>query len=483
MRMGLFGGSPEKIEAKGDAALAHGEAMQAYQHFRDALRRLGGKDAAALERLRAKIARAHAAFVESKLAEAEGYLADHIVDPALETLAILGDHLAEGGEALADRVRALEARAQAMRELDAPTTPAAPREADEVPLALGGVLQEEDESLELESIPADADPRELFEQFSGALAPEDLERAEGLGEKFRLGFVAQQLGKLPSAYIELMQAAVEHPTEPLVLEHLAVVLDQLGLAPAAEEHYRRALEIDPKRMNARLALAAMLGHLGPIDPDHPEQPPAPPRDSAGAIALLEEGLRLDPSRALNYLMSLVEVALAAREFPRAVEWAKQGLAAGGEPLPDAWMLYGFALEAAGDLDEAQAAFVKAVRLGGAAMQPRARLAEFALRTGQGLEKAQEIIFETCMSCQAAAPDPGTLAYYGFLLSRIQFARGRYKDALDGAQRLLKQGPPEAMGKQMQALIRDARAAIETAKRRREEPEPADEGEAGDKDEK
>lgn len=472
--MGLFGGSPEKIEAKGDAALAHGEAMQAYQHFRDALRRLGGKDAAAVERLRSKVAAAHAAFVESKLAEAEAYLNDHIVDPALETLAILGDHLAEGGAALADRVRALEARANAMREVDAPTTPKAPREEDDVPLALGGVLQEEDESLELESIPADADPHELFEQFSGALAPEDLERAHGLGEAFMLGFVEQQLGENDKARAAFERAAEAHPREPLVLEQLAVVLDQLGEAQAAEGHYRRALEIDPKRMNARLALAAMLGHLGPLDPDHPERQPAPPRDSAGAIARLEEGLKVDPSHALNYFMSLVEVALAAREFPRAVAWAKQGLAAGGEPLPDAWMLHGFALEAAGDLTEAQAALVHAVRLGGAAMLPRARLAEFALRTGQGLEEAQEIIFETCMSCQATAPDPGTLAYYGFLLSRIQFARGKYKDALDGAQRLLKQGPPEPMAKAMKALIQDARAAIEAAKRRREEPAPEDE---------
>lgn len=474
--MGLFGKgsqSIEKIEAKADAALAHGEPLEAYRQYREAARKLSVGDAAAA-RLREKAAAAHAAFREQRLREVEAYLADAIPSAALETLEILRDHLEAGGEAFAGRLRALETRAREMMENPA-TVKVDPERLDATPHLEGAAVAEPPEEREepgLEAIDTSIDPHELFEQFSGALPPEDVERARALGSSFQQAFVRSQLGDARSALALLEQASREHPEDALVLEHLAVALDQLGRGAEAEPLFRRSLELDPQRMNARIALASILG--SPPSPAASGRvagagdsavaafsltPQGLPRDLDGALSLLEEGVARDAERAPFYCTAAVDVALKAGRSETALVWARRGMEAGAAQMPDGWITLATALEATGALDEAERAHEAAVRMAGHAILPRARFAEFALRTGHALPKAQEIIFETCMTCQAAAPSPETLAYYGMLLTRIQFARGLYKEARDGARRLLAQDPPRELAEEMKRLVQAATEAL------------------------
>ncbi|MBM3316696.1 MAG: tetratricopeptide repeat protein [Candidatus Eisenbacteria bacterium] len=483
-RMGLFGkrSNPiEKIEARGDAALARGEPLEARRQFRDALRRLDPQDPA-VARLRERADSAQSAFREQKLAEARTYLEDGAAEAALEALAILREDIDGQADRLVERIGPLEARAREI--LDGPSRAVPGVETIEAMASpAGGAPLEEDEGPATETIDAAADAQELFEQFSGALPPEDRERAATLGPSFRLGFVRAQLGDPSEALAAFEQAAREHPGEPLVLEHLAVVMDQLGRGADAERLYRRALEGDPKRTNARLALASILDggmaseqerSAGDPDSGDGEAPrsgqTASGPDCDAALKLLSEGAALDPEHAVVHFLAGADIALRAGRPAEGLAWAERGLRAGGEAMPDAWMTYATALEAAGSVDEAEKAHLSAVRLGGHAILPRARFAEFALRTGQALPRAQEVIFETCLTCQASAPAPETLAYYGFLLTRIQFARGMHKDAYEGARRLLDQDPPREMAAELRRLTQAAREAMEeqSQSRRKEE---------------
>jgi len=107
------------------------------------------------------------------------------------------------------------------------------------------------------------------------------------------------------------------------------------------------------------------------------------------------------------------------------------------------------------------------------MQPRALFAEFALRTGRGLKAAGEIIFETCIACQATMPSAAELDYYGFLLTRIQHARGQYASALEGAERLLAKGVTPEVRKVLLEVRRSAKEALARKAAGSDEEAPAD----------
>jgi tetratricopeptide (TPR) repeat protein len=295
---------------------------------------------------------------------------------------------------------------------------------------------------------ADADPEVLFEQLAGALDPEDQARAEHLGRSFKLGFLALQRGDATAAREAFEAAAREHPDDPLLLEHLALAYDQGGDTAAAAEHYRRALEQDPARSNSRVALAGILAGSSAAggQPDH-------------AVALLEAGATADPPRASYYELAAAEILLTLRRPLDALPRIEKAMREGADNTVAAWQLQGAALEGAGMLVEAEAAHDRAVRLGGAAMQPRAQFAEFALRTGRGLKEAGEIIFETCIACQATMPSAAELDYYGFLLTRIQHARGQHKSALEGAERLLAKGVTPEVRKVLLDVRRSAKEAL------------------------
>jgi hypothetical protein len=449
--MGLFGGGFEKTEARGEAALARGEALQAFRLFRDAHRQAERRAPEATARLSQKMNAARVAFARLKIAEARQLLGHEAAAAALEALAIAQDYVEQGEAELAGEVGELKARAETLRrgpaEAPAPEEPPAPTAdsalAAEASPDMPGL---ESELLELDD--ADADPETLFEQLAGALTPEDAERAAALGPAFRAGFVAAQRGDTPEALRAFTEAAGEHPDDPLVLEHLALAHDHSDRPGEAAELYRRALDRAPTRWNSRVALAGILAGSS-----------AAGGKAEHAIALLDEGLTADPAQGASYLLAAAEILIALRRPLDALPRITRAMQAGAEHAVSAWQLYGGALEGAGMLEEAEQAFERAVRLGGHAMQPRAQFAEFALRTGRALEAAGEMIFETCVGCQATPPSPEELDYYGFLLTRIQFARGQHKAALEGAERLLAKTPAPAVREVLLEVRRQAREAL------------------------
>ncbi len=492
--MGLFDGlrgSPQKTETQGDAALAAGDPLQAYRKFREAQRQVGRKDPALADRLQQKAGEAKKAFVHLKIAEARDLLADEVADAATEALTIARDYLEPDQATLAQEIADLLAQAEALQDkpragrimatgaaggldptLSAPgPAPAGDTAGDTV---LGGspvvfVVDEEQAAEDLEESPQ-ADIEVLFEQYAGVLSPEDARRGAELGPAFQTGFVAYQRGDRDSALAALQSAAREHPHEPLVLETLALVLDETGHHAEARAHYQEALAQAPQRPNARLALAAILAgtreDLGP--------------DPQGAFDLLEEGVRVDGANAAQYLLSAAEVALIHQRPAEALARTERAMQAGAEQNPVTWQLHAAALEASGALDEAEEAYTRAVRLGGNSLLPRAHFAEFALRHNRALKAAEETIYQTCLGCQGSLPTADELDYYGFLLSRIQFARGDYKHAIDGLEHLLAKNPPDPLAQTLREMRRAAQEALR-ARREAGAVEAEDEDQPADAD--
>lgn len=455
--MGLFDamrGGFEKLEKKGDLALERSEPFAAYGHFRDAHKKAAKKDPLAAERLKGKIEQARQWFVREKLAEAAQFLADEIADAALDAVRIARQYLQEGDRnrlAEAERIETaalelLEPRGGnevVSRAQESAGLPDLPEE--------GPATVPESEQIELDA---------MFDQFAGALDPDDQKRAAELGAAFRAGFVAHQLGRNEEALEALCAAEQEHGDDAMVLEHLALALDQLNRTEEAAETYRRALDLDPTRTNARIALAAILAGVEPSmgarsfahwQREITARATAVDETIDAALALLEEGARRDPARSIIYLIAAAELSLAVRRTQSASGLAVRAMEAAAEEMPSLWHLHGVTQELLGDLEDAEESYERAVQLGGRGMFFRAEFAEFALRHGRALENAEQNIVETCIGCVGGQPSPDELDYYGVLLIRLQHARGELRPALDGIDRLLKKGCAPIMEENLRAL--------------------------------
>jgi tetratricopeptide (TPR) repeat protein len=461
--MGLFDGLRggfEKLERRGDGALERGRPLEAVQHFRDALRRAAPKDPRAADRLQGKVTAARLAFLEGKLVEAQELAADDLLAEALEAVQIADQHLAADDTALRARSAALardiESRMAAREPLAEPADPTGARRADLPADAAGQQAQPADDEEPGEAAePADLEllaAGEGFEQFLGALPEEDRERAAAGGIDFRRGFVALQLGRMAEARAAFERAARAAPEDALVREQLGIALDALGQAREARREYEAALAREPGRPAARVALAGIASGVRPaggVQPFSLWVKAAAEAQLAGAdpskgLALLEEGRRLDETRSGAYLAAAAELCVAAGRPAQAQPFLERAHAAGGANPAVLKHLEAVGREMSGDPEGAEAAHEEAVRLGGNALFFRAEFAEFALRQRRALKEAQQYIFDTCLGCQATAPSPEDLDYYGFLLTRLQHARGELQEALAGVDRLLAQGPPPAL---------------------------------------
>ncbi|MBD3237944.1 MAG: tetratricopeptide repeat protein [Candidatus Eisenbacteria bacterium] len=478
--MGLFDrlkADPQKIETKGDAALAAGDPLQALQLFRAAERKLSRGGAEHAERLRGKIIQAQGGFVRAKIAEAREFLQDEVLEAAFEALEIAREHLPEGDSQLQQALA--EARA-ALDRAGAPRSPAggAGEAAPDPPVgeqtlagggaafpAPGELSGEAPASADLAGWDAEAGEQEiLFEQLAGGLSAADRERGLALGAQFQAGFIAHQRGAAQEAIATFERAAREHPKEALVREYLALALDQAGRTPDAAEQYRLALRHDPQRRDARLGLAGILAGVEASAGARPAllwlraAETAPQLDADGAeeaLSLLEEGVRLDSQGVVIYRLAAAEICLALRDGARAQRHSQEALEAGAGADPSAWQVHATGLEIQGDLEGAEEAFHRAVRLAGSSMFYRAEFAEFALRHGRALEEAEKLIFETCLGCQAGTLSPEQLDSYGILLTRLQFARGELKAALEGLDRLIAKGPEPRLWEQLLRMRREA----------------------------
>ncbi len=471
--MGLldsFFGNADKMEKKGDSALESGKPLDAMREFQSAIRKAGERDPLAKERLEAKVRRARVSFHRLKVEEAAELLQDDLLDEAGESLQIAREH--ESGVPPTDISRRTKLEGQLRNRLEELGGPdiALPNP-DGADVQVTGVREVVAED---RMPPSQLDAS--FDQLSSALAPEDREHAATLGRAFKQGFVAQQTGQPEVSLKALQQAIEDHPDDGLVIETLAVALDQSGDEQQAATYYQRALDADPKRRNARIALAAMRSG---VETTHGLQAAnrllqaihefkgARARDTyEAAMKLLEEGAREDPPGAGQYLIAAAEISLIYRQPQAALAQLEQVAKMGNDKLPSLWHLMALSSEMGGDLDRAEDSYDKAVRLGGNAMFFRAEFAEFALRHERALETAEKTIFDTCIGCQAAQVSPEELDYYGFLLSRIQYARGEYKDALEGVDRLLRKGIPPVM----EPVLNDLRDRILAAQKEVEPPE-------------
>ncbi|MCK4305558.1 MAG: tetratricopeptide repeat protein [Candidatus Eisenbacteria sp.] len=545
--MGLFDsilGGFEKLERRGNDALARGQALQAYHHFRDALEKAKKNDPLAAEHLKVKVDRSRLLFIEAKIQESVTFLEDEVAEAALESLQIAQQYLEGSDAALAAKITQLKARAE--RILEPHFDPGAgSASGDGLPVGIGSTAVEgqsnRDGSLSRDAVSSGSErssgsepsngvgapgtsrpPRDdgttdlsrapdqmeapgwdeiikdqngldtYFEQLLGSLPPEDQSEAGELGRIFRKGFVAHQFGQRDVALDALSMAAQEHPDSGLVLEHLAMAFDQQGRTDDAQARYREALEKAPQRINARLALASI--HAG-IDPpagiqsfehwrilaeSHAAragtggaegrdlQTSADDPRFAEALALLDEGTRTDAGNAATYFAAAAEICLARACPKRAAGFITRAMELGSDGSTHLWHLYGAAMEMSGSLDEAESAYDRAVQLGGHAMLYRAEFAKFALRHRRALKEASDMLFQTCLGCQASRPAQEELDYYGFLMTQIQIARGELKQALEGIDRLLHQGAPEVLEpelRRMRAYVKDKLS----------EPEPAEGG--------
>lgn len=124
-----------------------------------------------------------------------------------------------------------------------------------------------------------------------------------------------------------------------------------GNCAAAAPGFRRALELFPEYWGARLGLAACLERLG---------------DLAGAEQGYLEVFRLDPDDRV-VAESLVRVCEKRNDWPCAAVTMRQLLAANPQVAAEAgsWVLLGNALLRSGDLRGAEAAYRRAIGLGGA----------------------------------------------------------------------------------------------------------------------
>lgn len=468
--MGFLRGDFDKTERKGDEALSSGDPLRAMQHFRDALRKAERKDAAAAERLREKEQSARVAFLTLKLAEARRFLDDEVIDAAHESLEIAREHLGAKAGAIADEIERLSEEAKKLEARLAPSAPEADLEQlSEIgsPGPLPGVLapieEEADDAEERETWGSDS--AVIFEQLAAGMPENDREHGLLLGTAFHEGFIAGQRGDAAAALSAFRRAEAEHPDDPLVLEHLALTLDQMGQTSEASATYARALKSDPTRRQARLALASIAAGVD-AEAVGGARGAAYWLRTAGtapagaafddAIALLEDGAQRDPEHAAYYLAAAADVSLAHGRKEQASRYATRALESSNDD-PALWHTYAVARELSDDVPEAEKAYDRAARLAGASMFYRAEFAEFALRHNRALEDAEKLIFETCMSCQVA--QPMELDAYGLLLTRIQYARGEYKQALQGLDRLLAKGAVKPILKELQRLREEIRERL------------------------
>jgi tetratricopeptide (TPR) repeat protein len=109
----------------------------------------------------------------------------------------------------------------------------------EVANSLGYFLAEKDTDLDL----AESLIREALEQEPGTGAYLD-----------SLGWVKYRQGRYEEAFDFMIQAVNVLPEDPIILEHLGLVLREMGQVQEAEEMLRRALVLggDPERIQAHL---------------------------------------------------------------------------------------------------------------------------------------------------------------------------------------------------------------------------------------
>jgi len=170
------------------------------------------------------------------------------------------------------------------------------------------------------------EPPSLEDDDQAAATP----AATASSAKVKEGMDAIQAQDFAKAKAVLEEAVKQSPKDPQASFYLGVAVEALGDAKGAAEHYRHALELDPKLTEASTNLSGVLLDQG---------------DAAGALAAADSGLKVapkSPSLRRNRAVALDQTGSkdAVAAFKAAVEVAPND--------KEVQYLYGEALARSGD---------------------------------------------------------------------------------------------------------------------------------------
>jgi tetratricopeptide (TPR) repeat protein len=425
---GLLGGSYEKHEARGDRAMKEEDPTGAAQAFRAALRKVEGKDPGAEARLRDKVDAADDAVIRGCERFIREHLEDGDPDVAEDQLEVARGFTRDHPGKYDDLLRSLERAIEERRKADA-------AHADtHYDRQMQESLREEDVSAETIE----------YEQVLGALGPEDAIEAQTYGPHFQKGYLALTEGDFLTAVEELELATHERPESAIIYEVWGKALEMAGRSPEARSAYRKALERDPSRRDARLSLANLLDSLDGRDQD--------------AVELLREGLEVSPDSEPMFRMSIAAIHLHKERPELALAEMQPLFKVRPDGNAELWQLYGSAEEMAGDLDQAEKGFVASYAMDSRNPSRRIQYAEFCLRHGRSLDAAEHALISACQAC--GVPDSHTMATLSFYLAQVYSAQERYDDALTQVTRALEDGVPPDMEEQFRELKRTIEDTLE-----------------------
>ena len=137
-------------------------------------------------------------------------------------------------------------------------------------------------------------PDPSLEDSSAAPAPGPAQQkaVPASSGKVQKGIDAIQSQDFAAAKAVLLEAESEAPKDPQAAFYLGVAYEGLGETASAEKQYRKALELDPKLVDASANLSAILVDSG---------------KSKEALPIIENALKLDPKKAelrVNYALAL-----------------------------------------------------------------------------------------------------------------------------------------------------------------------------------
>ncbi|RMG89424.1 MAG: tetratricopeptide repeat protein [Candidatus Dadabacteria bacterium] len=315
----------------------------------------------------------------------------------------------------------LVARAQDLEARLGPRPEAEPRPQPRFasPCACGAPCASEPDPHEAVESGPDAD---LFEFYLDALEPSERAVLDGLGEAFRVGFVALQQGEADEARPWLERAEAEHPDAPGVQYAFGILHLLTGELEAAEDRIRRALEAAPD-------LAPAVHHLadGLRDGGRPER----------AAELLEAWLAEHPGDGAAWLR-LGALRLDAGDPAAALEALDRAQAALPEDRPEPQLLRARALEATGRTDDALAALREVLARRPDLVEALVPMGRILLgKGGAHAERAAEV-FKRC-----ARVDPERGWWYLLRVAEAYHARGWNREAREVLDLAGGQLPDEA----------------------------------------
>lgn len=424
---GLFGGSFEKQEARGDVLMEERDFPGAAQAYRSALRKCERKDPEAAVRIRTKVDEADDRVLEELTQLIHEHLEDGEPEVAREQLEIARnftrEHPGKYDAQLSRLERAIDGRVRSDRAQ-------AHRDYEE---RMQKALRDEDASEDVIE----------FEQVLNTLPPEDVDEAKTYGPHFRRGFLALARGETETAVEALELATHERPESAIVYEQWGKALELAGRSPEARRAYGKALQRDPRRRDARFSLATILDSLEGKDRQ--------------AIEILAEGIDEVPAGEPELRMTMGAIHLGRGRAAEAIGEIDRTLEILPDGPADLWHLKGTAHEMMGELEEAEEAFGAASRADSRNPRRRVHYVEFCLRHRRSLEKAEEALVSICHSCGFPG-DPQTMATFSYYLALLTAARGKPHEALAAVARALGQGVPPDFEERFLKLRRDLEAA-------------------------